>query len=375
MTDSPLRVGFGKSVLLEGRATNTIDGIGRYTEALSGQLSADPQLQLFDFAFNDIVRHEPQLPCGVGGFRSQAIQSVLLRQPFSKFSQTQLPVDLVHATDHYVPKTGDLPLVATLMDAIPLAHPEWITYRFKRVINALWRRTFGWADRIITISEFSKGEIAYWFDYPHERIRVVPLGVDPWWFEPPESRQTEGVNTLGVPANFFLFVGTLQPRKNLLRLIEAHALLTTDEQRAYPLVVVGRPGWACDEEVDRMTAAPETIKWLKRVDDQTLKLLMHRATAFVFPSLYEGFGLPVVEAFACGAPVLAADASCLPEVCGDAAMLFDPHKPGSIKAALESAIYNQTALKQLTERGLERARHYSWSATAAGTIGVYRELC
>lgn len=412
MTDHhPLRVGLSATVLARGLANNAVDGIGTCTQALIEQFALNPDVVTTLYAHS--MPERPATLCGqplrdAGGFRRQSIPALTLGTSFQQTARAVADCEVVHASDHFVPRLKDTPVVATLMDAIPLAHPEWVGYPFKHVLNALWRRSFHWADHLITISAFSKAEIVHWFGIRPEQITVIPLGVDGAWFTPPDATAIASVRAaLQLPERFFLFVGTLQPRKNLGRLLAAHAQLPIATQREYPLVVAGRAGWQCEADIAAMQARPDTVRWLARVDDASLKVLMHQATAFVFPSLYEGFGLPILEALACGTPVLAADSTSIPEVCqplghddpndrhdrnrhdtdrgtnnsGDQpnaraiATLFDPTDTDAIEAALRDAIdVDASAAEDHRERRRAHARTFSWAETAARTVAVYRSV-
>ena len=280
----------------------------------------------------------------------------------------------MHATDHLIPRLRKTPVIATLMDAIPLAHPEWVTYSFLGLKNALWRRSACWADHVVTISEHAKQELMQWFRLPEKRITVTPL-VDQRWFVTPTTSDIGRVNAeYALPERFFLFVGTLQPRKNVSQLIAAHRRLPDTVRREFPLVVVGRAGWGCNAEVAALNEGDQgALRWLRYVPDGDLVPLVSRATALVFPSLHEGFGLPVLEAFAVGIPVLSSNATSLPEVAGDSAILFDPNQSDEIAEAMKLLINDDVLAKKL-EFGRERAALFTWERTAEMTADVYRRV-
>ncbi len=377
VTVDPIRVAFGTSVLAQGLQRHELDGIGHYSRELLECFRTQDAIHAVPFTFGDAAPSQllPS-PVDVGRYQRQAALGIVMGRSFSGFAALEENVDLVHATDHMVPRLGNTPVVATLMDAIPLSHPEWVGYRFKKLKNALWRRSFGWADRILTISHYSRQEIVRHFGIPAERIDVIPLGVNPRWFNAPTPHEAEAVAAqYRLPAQYFLFIGTLQPRKNLLHLLESHAALPTAVRRACPLIVVGRAGWGCDEEVRRLSAAdPAELRWLNYVADKDLPVILGLSRALVFPSLAEGFGLPILEAFAAGTPVIASNTSSIPEVAGDAALLVNPADREALTQAMLRISREDGLVQELSSRGAARARTFSWERTAAETLSSYRKL-
>lgn len=372
-----LRVAFGTSVLAAGLSAGGVDGIGTVTRELLSRLDRRPELDLRPFEFAEIASGRVDGAVAVGDYRLQARRALLLGRSFPRLKRmARGRVDLIHATDHQIPRLRGTPLLATLMDAIPLSHPEWVTYPRKRLVNAMWRRSAHWADHVVTISEFSRREVARHFRIPESRISVMPLGVDARWFEPADAGLQREVRLhLELPERFFLFVGTLQPRKNLDMLIRAHALLPADLRREVPLLVAGREGWGCDELVAKLKAdAIPDVRWLRYVPDQYLPALFGMATALLFPSLFEGFGLPVLEGFASGVPVLASNGSSIPEVAGDAAVLLDPQDPGAWAASMEELLTSPTWLDELQTRGLQRAREFTWDRAADRLVDIYTDV-
>lgn len=373
-----LRVGFGMTALAHGLAGAGVDGIGAYTRELGARLAYMPGVNLQPFVYGPPT----ELPSGfraqdVGGFQRQALGSLLTGASFPGLrAMARSSVDLFHATDHRVPRLRGTPVVATIMDAIPLSHPEWVAYRLKRIKHALWKRSFHWADRIVTISEFSRAEIERWFGVPGERIGVVPLGVDERWFQPPGATETKRVRArYQLPDAYFLSIGTLQPRKNILRLITAHRRLPEHLRREVPLVVVGKAGWNCKDEVAHLQARDDpSLQWLGYVPDADLPAVLGGAAALVFVSLHEGFGLPVLEAFAAGVPVVASDTTALPEVASGAALMVDPTNVGEIADAMHQIVKAPGLATNLRVSGFERARAFTWERTAEGTLAVYRDL-
>ena len=376
-----MKVGFGTTVLAGGLAHGGVDGIGSYTRELGNQLSTLGGISLVPAGFRLMVPDNyfagADRPVDLGRYASMAALCAVtpLTCPGEKALVGR--VDLFHATDHLIPKFSNVPVVATLMDAIPLSNPEWVRQRLAPVKRWLWRQAGHWADHVITISEYSKHEIVKHFGISPEKISVTPLGVDERFFERIDDvSRAEVVKRLKLPERFFLFIGTLQPRKNLERAFDAHGALPAQMQAEVPLVVVGRAGWGCETLVARLIDPKlgETVRWLQYLPDYEVRCLMQTAAALVFPSLCEGFGLPVVEAFASGLPVVASRTTSLPEVAGEAALLVNPEDSGEISDAMRQVIEVSGLAEHLTAAGLQRARELSWKACAQRTRDVYQRV-
>lgn len=370
-----MRIGFGATKLARGLAQGGVDGIGSYIRELMQRMHQSPDIALQPFAYTGPSAPEMAARLiDVGDFQRQALISLTTGLPFREMQNALAgKVDLIHATDHYIPKLHGIPVVATLMDAIPLAHPEWMTYHFKHIKNEAWRRSAHWAQHIITISEHSRKEIAQWFKVPEKRISVIPLGVDERWFANPTAEELERVRcSYQLPARFFLSVGTLQPRKNIGTLIAAHRMLSPAMRREAPLVIVGKAGWGCENEVAQLRRGDEgALRWLQYVPDGDMLPLLRQASALVFPSLHEGFGLPVLEAFAAQTPVIASNATAVPEVAGQSAILVNPKLPKCWTDAMLYLLSESSEIDVLKESGLSRAKQFTWLKTALATKTVY----
>jgi glycosyltransferase involved in cell wall biosynthesis len=228
------------------------------------------------------------------------------------------------------------------------------------------------ADRIIAISHATQRDLIAAYDVPPEKVTVIHEAADPR-FQPQPPEAVEAVRTrYGLPERYLLSVGTIEPRKNLTRLLEAFEALHA-EGLTDALVVVGGRGWLYDDFFARLERSParEAVLFPGYVPDADLPPIYAGAQALAFPSLYEGFGLPVLEAMACGAPVACSNTSSLPEVAGDAALLFDPHDVTAITQALHRLLSDDTLHADLQQRGRGRAATFSWDRVAAETEAVY----
>lgn len=376
-----IRIGFGVTQFARGSAGLGIDGIGHYTHELGNALSIIPDVDIFPFSF---------------GYKMEVL---FCKKPVAKFARFDFEllkgmlipslcikgipgakIDLIHATDHLIPFVKSVPLVATLMDAIPLSNPECVGGRhhwLNKVKLILWKMSARRADHIITISEYSKTEISRWFDIPLNRISVIPLGVDSRFFEVISTKDRMDVlNRHNVPKNYFLSVGTLQPRKNLSRVLAAMRMLPDAIKKETPLVIVGRVGWDVDDlllEIEQAQLEGWCIK-LDRISDFDLRALLQSANALVFPSLAEGFGLPVLEAFASRTLVITSNTTSLPEVSNGAAILIDPLNVVELSEALIRVLNEKDSMQDLIERGYKNATSMTWARCAEKTVEVYRKL-
>jgi alpha-1,3-rhamnosyl/mannosyltransferase len=369
-----VQVLFGATALARATSRGGADGIGTYSERLLGELRRIPGLSLETFEF--AAPRRLLGPRDWGNYQLQAGWAWAMDGDFPLAARrSPAPGAVVHATDHYIPKLARLPVVATIHDAIPLSHPESVRYSLKPLRHAIFRRAAGWAAQVITVSEYSKQEIVKWFGIPEGKITVTPLGVDDDWYNDVDAEELARVKTLhALPDRFFFFVGTLQPRKNIRRIIDAHKSLPQSIRCDVPLIIAGRHGWKCDAEVAELQNCSDgTMRWIQYVPSQDLLPIFKQATALVWPSLNEGFGLPVLEAFAAGLPVVTSNTTSLPEVAGDAALTVNPESIGEIAEAMQTVASNESLQNDLRTRGLARAKQFTWDRTARQTIEVYRK--
>ena len=386
-----MQIGFGVSALCKGLNGGGLDGIGNYTRELLWRMHApsaaepswdhiprDAGVNLVPFAFGCAIAPELAGVPGVslGRYSVNAAWSVATGANCMGIRSLSRQVDLIHATDHYVPKCSAVPVVATLMDAIPLSHPQWVRSEFRSIKNALWIRAAQWADAVITISEYSKSELTRWAGIPSDRITVIPLGVsDRWYQDVPAAELARVKSAYALPEQFFVSLGTLQPRKNVGGSILAHRALDPATRSKAPLLIIGRAGWKCEDVIELIGGETSSgaVRWLQHVPDADLLPILKSATGLVFPSLAEGFGLPVLEAFAAGVPVITSNTTSLPEVAGDAAIAIDPNDTVAIRDAMRELLEDPDFADQLRSRGLKRARQFTWDDCVTRTVEVYRK--
>jgi glycosyltransferase involved in cell wall biosynthesis len=258
--------------------------------------------------------------------------------------------------------------VVTVHDIAPLDCPEGYSPGFRRWYGYQWRYLLPRARAIISVSEFTKRRLIEIFGLTADSIHVTPLGVDHDRFFPQAPAQVEALRRkLGLPENFAVFVGALSARKNIVRLLEAWAQC---QQAGFHLVIAGGGGPNHVLAGTNAPALPPNAHLLGRIDDADLPTLLTAAGVFVYPSIYEGFGLPPLEAMACGTPCLVANATAIPEVTADAALRVDPVDVSDIARGLSKLLGDAALRQQLGAKGLQHAAGFTWDKTAAKTYGV-----
>lgn len=287
-------------------------------------------------------------------------------------------IDLYHATDYRIVRMR-CPVVATLHDAIPLKHPEWTSPRLRGLKNWLQKTAAGKADHVIAISKFAVAELVEYFHIDERNITVVHAGVGSEWLEPlPPEDVDETLRANGLRSGYFLFVGTLQPRKNVERIIDAYKSLPAEVRRARQLVIVGHAGWRCEDLINKirtMVQEGEQVVWLNNLAQKNqLRHVYQGAGVFVFPSLHEGFGIPVVEAFASGVPVVTSNTTSLPEVSQGAALEVDPLAVDDIAAAMLALTTDDALRQRCIDAGRRRAAQLTWNQAVEKTAAVYRAV-
>ena len=282
---------------------------------------------------------------------------------------------VIHST-YAAPPRASCARVVTVHDVSFLAYPEWFTARDLAVLNAGVRFSVRRAERVIVPSTHARDELIRLLGVPEQRIGVTPEAADAR-FRPLDDDQTGPVvQRYGLERPFVLTVGNQQPRKNLGRLLQAWKMLAAaGHDGGCRLVIAGGHRGRRDDLASLAAALglQQHVLFLGYVPHEDVPALYAAAEAFVFPSLYEGFGLPLLEAMACGTPVVSSNATSLPEVAGDAAVFFDPLDVSGMVTTIGALILDDGLRTALRERGLRQAARFSWKACAEATVSVYEE--
>jgi glycosyltransferase involved in cell wall biosynthesis len=359
--------------LLSGRAWYRSAGVHQYIYHLLRHLgSADDGLRYTvllgegglppDVALTALQSRWPTSRAAVRVAWEQLVQPWVLRR---------IEADLVHGPVFIGPLLAPCPVVVTIHDLSFIRFPALFRPVNRFYLTVLARLSARRARRLIAVSAHAAAETTQLLGVPPERIDVVYHGVDPAFRPLPDAKVAAFRQRQGVPERFVLFVGTLEPRKNLIRLIEAFARIYDSKVQ---LVLVGGKGWLYDELFGRVQDLDlrEAVIFPGYVMNDDLPLWYNAATIVAYPSVYEGFGLPVLEAQACGTPVLTSDVSSLPEAAGGAALMVDPYDVEALAAGLNRMLTDAPLRRELRERGLAHARQFSWPRTAQETARVYR---
>ncbi len=362
-------------------------GIGRYTRELAraaAQAAPDCSFTLF-YAASGLDPHSPFVAytnelcqqCANITLRPIPLSPRLLTIIWQRLRLPLLiewltgPLDIVHAPDFVLPPTRARALL-TVHDLTFLVEPACAEPRLRRYLSEAVPRSLRRADLIAVDSKATASDLGRLYGVPSRRVRLLYPAVEPRFRPLPAETLAETRERLGLPARFLLFVGTIEPRKNLVRLARAYTQLLPD----YPdlhLVIAGKRGWLYDDIFAAVEQANlrERVQFLDFVADTDLPALYNLAEVFVYPSLYEGFGFPVLEALACGVPVVTANVASLPEVAGKAAIMVDPLDPDDIAAGIRAALTNPAPLRTA---GPPQAATFRWEATGETLIAIYREL-
>lgn len=370
-----MRIGFSYEAADLGLNPQGIDGRGVYARDLYQALKQQG-VCVTPFVYRHDRRYAHCLTQA-----GQAFHETFLGQTLTSFipgyprPDWRKAIDVYHASDHFIPRLHKMPVVATVHDAIMLKHPQWCSPTLRQLKNWVFKRTTHYAKKIIAISHAAVPDLMEYFKIPEKKISVVHHGVDPVWKNPiSQDIKQARLSQFNLKKDYILFVGTLQPRKNILRIIQAFSRLPEDLRRQHPLVLVGKNGWETDELMRVLSEWEKSrqIIWLKQVDFQLLRILYQNAKVLCFPSLYEGFGFPILEAFSSQIPVITSNITAMPEIAGDAALLVDPYSIDDIHQALEKILTDQQTVDLLIQKGLARLPLFSWEKCAKETLAVYQ---
>ncbi|HYG00990.1 MAG TPA: glycosyltransferase family 1 protein [Chryseosolibacter sp.] len=308
---------------------------------------------------------------------------------FFDFEQFFLPlatkqdrVHVLHCTGNTTPWFSTVPVVQTLHDVIfmdPISTNDTLYQQFgnyyrRKMIPIITPKS----DAVITVSNYQKERILERLKIDERKIKVIYNGIDEQRFKIIDDKQSAANvrKKYKLPANFILFLGNTASRKNALRVLEAYCMYASSTEKPLPIVTPGLPSELISDELTVLNQQDKFRKFITPgyIDDADLPALYNASTLFLYPSLSEGFGMPVVEAMACGTPVITSNVSCLPEIAGDAALLIDPFNAREIAQAITNMLTNQTLRLDKVVDGLINARRFSWNNTAAEVFDIYEKV-
>lgn len=381
-----MKIAFDSQILFERQKT----GIGRNSEAI---ISNYIQLDIDDIVLNyfrmldenkreEIIDHY-LTNHKVNINKCKWFHSVLynrlnryFRLPYKLFFREE--ADVTQFFNYVLPPGVKGKTALYVYDMAYKVYPETIGEKTLRMLNENLAESCRRADRIITISEFSKQEIIKYLGIPSEKIAVVPCAVDHSVYNNIIDLDLLTVikNKFNIDQDYFLYLGTLEPRKNIERLIDAYAALHKRDTLIPKLVIAGKNGWNYDNVYKKVNnyKINENVIFTGYIKAEEAVTLLKGALAFVFPSIYEGFGMPPLEAMACGVPIITSNVSSLPEVVQDAGYLIDPFSAEDLSEAMFEIINNSEKRERLIEKGLKRAKEFTWKGSAELLRSVYENM-
>jgi len=365
------------ALLLHG----TYSGVEQSIHHLLAELSEDGGPHRYtvyvprDFGGGHLSR--PGFEFGRLGFvgRSKLRRVLFAQAAFARRARRDA-VDVLHGPGYILPRGWDGPAVVTVYDAIALTHPHLCTWSNSLYYSVFLPRTVAVAQAVIVPAEAVKTDLVEQLGAEADRIHVAPLGVGEE-FRPdiPEERQAEVASRYGVERPYLLCVGNIEPKKNLAATVEAFACARRRARLPHRLVLAGGKSWgARDVEAAASRLDPGIVHRTGYVEQRALPALIAGADALLMWSLVEGFGLPAIEAMACGTPVICSDRGALPEVVGDAAMIYPIAPAESFAEAIVELLDNTRYRERLIEKGLRRAAEFTWRNHADAVLGVYQEV-
>lgn len=384
-------------VLLAETIKQPLTGIGRYAWELATRLPFHPDVQSLGCLAHGCWKNQEEITkVGYGqntgrenaghivnGLYRQLRRSKFISEIYDLFSPLLVKArinkkkfDLLHGPNYFVPEL-DVPSVVTIHDLSTLINPAW--HQGSRVarINKILIRSIQNARVIITDSQAIRAEVMKYFSLTSDRVVAVPLGVDASFRPRNFEELRDPINKLGIkPGGYCLCVSTIEPRKNIIRMLSAYRELPVQMRNHWPLVLVGETGWNSDDIhlVIKQAVQEGWLKYLGFVPQDLLPMLYAGCRLFIYPSLYEGFGLPIAEAMASGVPVLTSNRSSMPEVAGGAAWLVNPEDNVAIKEAMLEAIEDEPQRFRIINAGLSRAVELGWDTCIEKTADVYRAV-
>lgn len=300
------------------------------------------------------------------------------------WTQVRIPLDLMFQKpdilflpSHSLPRYHPCKTVVTIHDLAFLTFPAYFKAKDRIIQRKITSYAIKNADRIIAVSHSTKRDIIKYYHVNSEKITVIYHGGGEIRRPISDSDKIEEVRQkYNLPTRYILYLGVLQPRKNLARLIKAFDSLLKDQKIAQGLVIAGKKGWLYQDIFDtvKRLKLQDKVSFTGYIPTNDLPMLLAGADLFVLPSLYEGFGLPVLEAMACGTPVITSNVSSLPEVVGNAAILIDPYNIKEMADAIYRVLHNENLKSEMVRKGLKQAKKFSWEKTARKTLEIYKEV-
>lgn len=355
---------------------SSLTGIGRYTYEVAKRINKEEFKSSYFYGYCSQKLVHPSSEKNLKSLKSIIIKNYFLKKIVRKlltissklFAQTYD----IYWQPNFIPNSGikAKKIVTTVHDFSIILHKEFHRKETVEYFEKYFFKNIYKSDFIITGSNFSKQEILNRLDFDESKIKVIYHGIDHNIFRVKKDIKLD----IQLPSKFIFSVGSIEPRKNLLGLLKAYDILSNNIKKEYKLILAGFKGWENSEVMNLINQNRDSIEYLGFVSDDELASLYNLSSLFIFPSFYEGFGLPVLEAMACGTPVVCSDSSSLPEVGGDAVVYCNPYDINDIKNKIEFVL-NDTSLQQsMIAKGLKQAQKFSWEKSANEHKRVFKSL-
>lgn len=362
--------------------TGKRSGVGHYISALTNNLAdidSNNEYLLYAYFSRDFEQRRKSLfipqkenfRLKVRRIPIQVFNFLAVNVPLNLLSER---VDVIHSPFYVPPHPRKIRTILTIHDLTSILFPQFHT-KYVRRLGVEIRRSCRRIDKVIAVSENTKGDVVNLFGIPEEKVVVTHEAADEIFKPLKDAAKIASIKAkYKIPNEFVLFVGTLEPRKNIIALIKAFSLMK--DKIEHKLVVVGKKGWLYTEIFEQVAklGVEDRVVFTGYVPDEDLVWIYNACDVFVYPSVYEGFGLPVIEAMACGAPVITSNTSSLPEVAGNAAILVNPQNIDEISTNIMKVLEDDNLKKQLSQKGIEQAKKFSWKKTAEKTLAAYMSL-
>lgn len=356
---------------------SSLTGIGRYTYEIAKKIGLEKDFKnSYFYGYHSKKLIHPSDAKDVKLLRSYIVKNQLLKRIARKIlmvsSKAFTPNYDLYWQPNFIPNEGikAKKIVTSVHDFSFILHKDFHPKERIEYFEKYFFKNIVKSDAIITGSEFSKREILERLDFKDEDVHVIYHGIDHELFRVYDDLNID----FDLPKKFIFSVGSIEPRKNLIGLLKAYNLLSNEIKDEYKLVLAGFKGWENDEIMNIINKNKENIIYLGFISDIELAKVYNLSSCFVFPSFYEGFGLPVLEAMACGTPVVCSDASSIPEVGGDAVVYCNPYEIEDIKNKIEFVLNDNPLQEDMIKKGLERAKLFSWEKSADEHMRIFREV-
>ena len=356
---------------------SSLTGIGRYTYEISKNIKAMNKYDLeFFYGYYSNKLIEPSSGMEIKNLKSIIVKNNLIKKIVRKilFTSSKIfaPSYDLYWQPNFIPNDGikAKKIVTSVHDFSFILYKDFHPKERVEHINRYFYKNVLKSDMIITGSQYTKNEILERLNFKENEVKVIYHGINHELFKVYEDVTVD----FDIPTKFILSVGSIEPRKNLLGLLKAYDIIDVTLKEEYKLVLVGFKGWENKEIMSIIENNKENIRYLGFVSDEDLAKVYNLASLFVFPSFYEGFGLPPLEAMACGTPVVSSDLTSMPEVCGAAAIYCNPHDIENIKNKMELVLTNVKLQNKLIAKGLKRASEFTWEKSAQEHMDVFEKV-